>query len=446
MMGRFVTFLLFLANASCLFAGEKYTIPPEYGPKKAVLISVHCQQLDKFHDEAEEYLIKTIAYSLTRSDVYLEMCNSLLMRGVLPIDLENFDEDQFRINQQKLDSINKEHGQLTIEDIKASPERTEDFLEDIAEEHTKALEIVKGQTHRLFMYTNPSFGDDRGVNVYIRDRSIMPVQRADGSRFFINMIGTRGSALNYMSHFILSSELTKIPTLPISVEPSSLVMDQGNIFMSAAYVNKKFSQKADENNCQKVRKEIGEEICSDGLQNVLHNYFDFKNLIFLDTNVNESTGHIDTLIKFVINPKTKKTEVLLSTTPITFFSTYESPMKTHIATYHENKNRDQKNKKRLEELGYVVHEVPTSGHYSDGHPFTAGYINSLILDDVVLVPQYISDYMYDKAGLEKVKKTHDDAVQVYKKFFRHVVSIPIEHHVRSAYGGAIHCLTSDIPE
>ena len=420
--------LMAVLTATPCFA-EKYRIPPEYGPKKAVLISVHCLQLQ--HDHAEEYLIKTIAYSLTRSDVYLEMCDSLSMHGIQKIDLENIDEDQFRINQQKLDSSHEYSKDL----IEETPEKTKDFFEDILEVHKNAQATIQGRTHQLFMYNNPRFnGDNQNTNVYIRDRSVLPVQRANGARYFMNTANIPLDGMVYLNHFLAKSEIIQIPRLPIYMQPSSFVMDQQNIFISSSYVSS-----------DKIRND----------QTLMNEYFDFKNLVFLETNINESTAHIDTLIKFVKNPLNNNVEVLLATTQPKL-STGNADgnqhslevMKWEVESYHSNKNRDRKNKKTLNELGYIVHEIPNSGIYgnSKDRQFTANYVNSLILGDVVLVPQYVADYMYGPKDLVRIQQDHQNAVKIYQKFFKYVVSIPVEHQVRSASGGAVHCLTSDIPQ
>ena len=181
-----------------------------------------------------------------------------------------------------------------------------------------------------------------------------------------------------------------------------------------------------ERQCDLLQKENpSETMCEYDIELILRKYLDFNKLIVLKTNKNESTHHLDTVIKFVFSPSKQKSQALLS---VSNFSNVD----------HCNANCavDQFNRNQLKQHGIEFEEIEDAGAYETRS--TYNYVNSLILDpSTVLIPYYVpEDGTQDKFLTAQNQK----AIAIYQKHFTHVIPITM-------YGltGAVHCMTSDIP-
>lgn len=421
-----LSFFLLVASANAW--AEKYMIPPHYHPKQAVILVLNCNQILSIEDpsfkDKSDYIIRIVSYALTRSDVYLQVCPTLLIPAPRQIDLRNPKKEKFDTTKNAV--FHNQPEQIA--------KRMPLILDTISRKHQEALQHVGGKTHQLWLYSSSKDGSPRGESYpYVRDDlPLALVSRDFQDLFFISTHSNyynEKNAYPYLSHFLSEDKIQNIPKLPKHIQPSSLAMDQKYLFMSKSILE------------QTIKEE----------KNMFFEYLDIEDLVAIDININEITQHLDTTIKFVKNKSNKNVEVLLTTTTNQVYETHDpDKLRKEVQTYHDNKKLDRKNIQTLESLGYKVHSIPHSGLFQmDDKHFIFGYINSLTLGDLVLVPKYqFKFYPSATDGQTKRDRDFENAKAVYQKFFTHVVEIPITDFRAgdSAYGGAVHCLTTDIPK
>ncbi len=118
----------------------------------------------------------------------------------------------------------------------------------------------------------------------------------------------------------------------------------------------------------------------------------------------EPTGHVDTFMKILPQKKA-------------LLASYQSP---------ELKVAMDKNKTILENLGYEIIEIQHSDR--EGHT-NWSYLNSLIIEEKVFVPQYDLD-------------EDEKALQVYKNLGFTVIPVKAKSIMKE--NGSLHCITNFI--
>lgn len=150
----------------------------------------------------------------------------------------------------------------------------------------------------------------------------------------------------------------------------------------------------------------------------LHARLDFDRLIITPRLTLEETGHVDLLVKLA-GPQT----VLVSAA--TSFSTSEALRKTRRLLARTTNARGEP---------YHILELPTPPLYLNWFTYTIrrAYTNSLTLNGTVLVPVF---------GLPE----DEVALRQYEIAMPGVTVIPIESAIGINGGGAVHCMTKEVP-
>jgi agmatine deiminase len=156
----------------------------------------------------------------------------------------------------------------------------------------------------------------------------------------------------------------------------------------------------------------------DRLLEYLHQIFEFEKLIITPRLTLEETGHVDLLVKLV----SADTAFVARADS---FSTGEVLRKTKRLLERETNAKGQP---------YRVIQLPTPSLYMNwfSYPIRRGYTNSLTVNGRVLVPVY---------GItldEQVLRIYADAMPDYE-------IIPIDSHIGINGGGAVHCMTKEVP-
>jgi len=150
----------------------------------------------------------------------------------------------------------------------------------------------------------------------------------------------------------------------------------------------------------------------------LHSVFDFSKLIITPRLTLEETGHVDLLVKLA-----SADTVLVSAS--TSASTYQVMNKAKRQFERETNAAGQP---------YQVIELPTPGLYLNWITYTIrrGYTNALTVNGRVLVPTF---------GLPE----DDVALRTYEQAMPDHEIIPIDSRVGINGGGAVHCMTKEVP-
>jgi agmatine deiminase len=196
---------------------------------------------------------------------------------------------------------------------------------------------------------------------------------------------------------------TRTPVLPLGLETEggNLWSDgQGTLLMSDQIFR---------TNRHNTQAEIMEK---------LHSVFEFDKLIITPRMRIESTGHIDLLVKLV-----DATTVLVAA-PDTRTSAGRLRETADLFRHETNANGDP----------YTVIELPTPGLYLNwlAYPIRRSYTNALTINGRVLVPVY---------GVAE----DQTALDIYARTMPDYTIIPIDCRVGANGGGAVHCMTKEIP-
>jgi len=150
----------------------------------------------------------------------------------------------------------------------------------------------------------------------------------------------------------------------------------------------------------------------------LHSLFDFEKVIITPRLTLEETGHVDLLVKLA-TPDT----VFISAAQS--FSTEEVLRKTKRLFQRE---------RNAAGTPYQIAELPTPSLYLNWFNFTIrrAYTNALTINGCVLVPVF---------GI----KQDDIALRTYEKYMPDYNIIPIDSSVGINGGGAVHCMTKEVP-
>lgn len=156
----------------------------------------------------------------------------------------------------------------------------------------------------------------------------------------------------------------------------------------------------------------------DRLLEYLHTVFDFEKLIITPRLTLEETGHVDLLVKLA----SADTAFVARADS---FSTGEVLRKTKRLLERETNAKGQP---------YRVIELPSTSLYMNwfSYPIRRGYTNALTVNGRVLVPVY--GITLDDIAL----RTYADAMPDYE-------IIPIDSHIGINGGGAVHCMTKEVP-
>ncbi len=156
----------------------------------------------------------------------------------------------------------------------------------------------------------------------------------------------------------------------------------------------------------------------ESLEAYLHTVFNYHKLIITPRLNLEETGHVDLIMKLV-NANT----ILLSA------PTSRSTAKQLHATGNLLRNETNAAGER-----YRVVELPTPNLYVNwfAYPIRRSYTNALTVNGRVLVPTY---------GI----KQDETALHIYEDVMRDYEIVPIDCKTGANGGGAVHCLTREVP-
>jgi agmatine deiminase len=154
------------------------------------------------------------------------------------------------------------------------------------------------------------------------------------------------------------------------------------------------------------------------LEDYLHQVFDFEKLIITPRLTLEETGHVDLLVKLA-----SADTVLVARADS--FSTGEVLRKTKRLFERETNAKGK---------AYRLLELPSPSLYMNwfSYPIRRGYTNALTVNGTVLVPVY---------GIN----LDEQALRVYEEAMPDYEIIPIDSHVGINGGGAVHCMTKEVP-
>ncbi|MEQ8671809.1 MAG: agmatine deiminase family protein [Aggregatilineales bacterium] len=154
------------------------------------------------------------------------------------------------------------------------------------------------------------------------------------------------------------------------------------------------------------------------LERYLHNIFDYEKLILTPRMAIESTGHIDLLLKLA-DPET-----VLVSAPTT--RTSAQRLRDTADLFRRETNAQNQ--------PYRVIELPTPSLYLNwlAYPIRRSYTNALTVNGRVLVPVY---------GLN----TDEEALRIYAETMPDYEIIPIDCEIGANGGGAVHCMTKEVP-
>jgi agmatine deiminase len=153
------------------------------------------------------------------------------------------------------------------------------------------------------------------------------------------------------------------------------------------------------------------------LEDYLHSVFVYDKLIITPRMHIEATGHIDLLLKLV-NANT----VMVSADTALMTNALRTTAK--LFAHETNAKGDP----------YTVHMLPTPELYFNwfAYPIRRSYTNALTINGRVLLPVY---------GVH----TDDAAVRIYEQAMPDHIIIPIDCKVGANGGGAVHCMTKEVP-
>lgn len=153
------------------------------------------------------------------------------------------------------------------------------------------------------------------------------------------------------------------------------------------------------------------------LEAYLHRVFDFEKIIYTPRMRYETTGHIDLLVK-------------LADTNTVFISAPDTSFTDELQTTHDIFRKATN--ARGEHYNIVT--LPTPSLYWNwfAYPIRRSYTNALTVNGRVLVPIY-------------GEPTDAIALRRYEETMPHHQIIPIDCKIGANGGGAVHCLTKEVP-
>lgn len=163
---------------------------------------------------------------------------------------------------------------------------------------------------------------------------------------------------------------------------------------------------------------LNPDLTRDSLLRMLHAAFKFEKLLLLPRLRVEETGHVDLVIKLA-----NEDTVLLSAPPAML--TTDRIQSARRQLQRETNARGQR---------YNIALLPTPPLYLNwfGYPIRRSYTNALTVNQSVLVP------VYGVHTDEQALKAYEDAMPNYR-------IVPIDSAVGANGGGAVHCMTKEVP-
>jgi len=159
------------------------------------------------------------------------------------------------------------------------------------------------------------------------------------------------------------------------------------------------------------------QLTHDRLLEMLHEVFAFEKLILLPRLKMEETGHIDLLIKLA------DAETVLVSAPSSRFNG------DNLRNAADRLRRET----NAHGQSYRVIELPTPPFYFNWtYKIWRSYTNALTVNERVLVPVF---------GIA----TDDDALDIYREALPAYEICPIDCRIGANGGGAVHCMTKEIP-
>ena len=164
---------------------------------------------------------------------------------------------------------------------------------------------------------------------------------------------------------------------------------------------------------------LNEGLSRDGLLKLLHSAFDFEKLLLLPRLRIEETGHIDLLVKLASE------DTVLVSAPQGAFLT-GGRLQTAIRLLRRARS--------ARGYAYNLVPLPTPPLYLNwfGFPIRRSYTNALTVNGRVLVPVY---------GV----RTDQRALRTYESAMPEHEIIPIDCTLAANGGGAVHCMTKEVP-
>jgi len=156
----------------------------------------------------------------------------------------------------------------------------------------------------------------------------------------------------------------------------------------------------------------------DSLEQYLHRFIKFEKLIITPRLTLEETGHVDLLVK-------------LASEDLIFVSRAESPSTIEVMRKAKRLFQRETN---ASGQAYRVVELPTPGLYLNWFVYTIrrAYTNALTVNGRVLVPVF---------GIPQ----DEVALRIYEDHMPGYEIVPIHSAVGINGGGAVHCMTKEIP-
>ncbi len=135
----------------------------------------------------------------------------------------------------------------------------------------------------------------------------------------------------------------------------------------------------------------------------------------------ESTGHVDIFMKYM-----GKNTMLIADSK----NPEQSLMLKQVS-------------EQMQKKGYKVVRLMTGNLDATKTSLVLTYINSLVVNNRVLIPSYADKTYYSKAAdFKKITDSDEQAKKIYESLGYTVVQIPSREMID--YGGSIHCLTKEI--
>jgi len=377
------------------------------------------------------YLVEIVAYALTRADVYLEVCDkvnlidkSLMFNTNEKIDkiinsIEIQDPNFARDQNSFSSSIYSILGYLNPKANQNYNKKFIKYLEQVFDVLYQEAHTFKGEKP-FSLYLIPKMRirpNDNKEDVWLRNYPVVPVLRGGGlslTKFFALNDTFLGPFFDFRSEIFQEIELIESK---LELNGANFKVDDRNRLWVSEHILKKNSTEFGS------RKNAIE---------IIKSTFNVNDVYELKASDEEVTKDLDTVMKFVKNPRTSEVDIFLSVANL-----------HHSEHARRNESIDRSNRSLLEDLDINYVEIPDSGYkYLRRFRGQSGqlntYVNSLILDEeTVLIPWYEGFH----EGRAYNHQANQKAKEIYERYFEHVIQIPMP-----PISGSIHCLTLDVPD
>lgn len=201
-------------------------------------------------------------------------------------------------------------------------------------------------------------------------------------------------------HFAAHHDLP-VREIPLTTEGGNFITDgQGTLLMTRKVL------------------ESNPQLTPQMLEALLHEYFDFEKLILTPYLTFETTGHVDMLVKLI------DSQTILISAPNTLSARGRLQATLDLFRHATNAQGQR----------YKIELVPTLPIYYNWffYPIRRSYTNALTVNGRLLVPIY---------GMPQ----DADALAIYRRIAPGFEIIPIDCKLGANGGGAVHCMTKEVP-